>query len=126
MQRLLLDTHALIWWFTDSAKLNPQAREAIADSANEVFVSAISGLEIAIKCAQGRLKVPNNLDALITDAGFTHLPVTFSHGEQAGYLPLYHRDPFDRVLVSQAQAEGLTLVTRDAQIMQYDVCILEA
>ena len=77
MQLLLLDTHALIWWFTDSEMLKRYAYEAIANSDNEVFVSAISGLEIAIKCSLGKLKVPNNLGAMVEEAGFTHLPVTF-------------------------------------------------
>ena len=126
MQRILLDTHTLIWWFTDSAKLKRYAFEAIANSDNEVFVSAISGLEIAIKNSLGKLKVPNNLGTMVEEAGFTHLPVTFFHGEQAGHLPLYHRDPFDRILIAQAQAEKLTLITRDAHVMQYDVCIIEA
>ncbi len=126
MQRLLLDTHALIWWFAESEKLKRYPYEAIANSENEIFVSAISGLEIAIKSSLGKLKVPNSLGALVEEAGFTHLPVTFFHGEQAGHLPVYHRDPFDRILVAQAQVEKLILITRDSQIMQYDVSIIEA
>ena len=126
MQRLLLDTHALVWWSSDVPQLNSLAHDEIADPRNEVFVSAITGWEIAVKRAQGRISAPDNLGTVIEDRGFTHLPLTFRYAEQAGSLPMHHRDPFDRFLVAQAQIEGLVLVTRDARIRLYDVPTLAA
>lgn len=121
MQRLLLDTHALLWWLSDDRRLGPEARNLIADPGNTVFVSAASGWEIGIKRAAGKLHAPPDLDAEIERNGFTHLPVTFFHGEQAGALPRHHRDPFDRMLIAQAQAEGLVLVTADEDFRPYGI-----
>ena len=121
MQRSLLDTHVFLWWLSDDPQLGKPAREAIMDERNEVYVSAVSGLEIAIKRAVGKLEAPDNLDAMVEEMGFLHLPITFFHGEQAGSLPPHHRDPFDRMLVAQAQAEGLTIVTGDVHIPLYGV-----
>ncbi|MGB5450618.1 MAG: type II toxin-antitoxin system VapC family toxin [Sedimenticolaceae bacterium] len=126
MQRLLLDTHAFLWWLADAPELGNSARKAIADERNEVFVSAATGWEVAIKRAAGKLQAPDNLDAMVEESGFSHLPVTFFHGEQAGALPMHHRDPFDRMLVAQAQAEGLVIVTRDLYIQRYGVRTLTA
>ena len=124
--RLLLDTHTFLWWLTDVAKLPDATRSAIADPGNHVFVSAVTGWEIAVKKAKGKLTAPENLSAMIEKKGFQHLHVTFHHAEQAGRLPLHHRDPFDRFLIAQAQAEGLTLVTRDARIRRYGIHTLTA
>lgn len=126
MQRLLLDTHVFLWWLADSPDLAPNAAEAIADARNEVFVSAATGWEIANKRAAGKLSAPDNLDALVEESGFSPLPMTFFHGEQAGALPIHHKDPFDRMLVAQAQAEGLVIVTRDPQISRYGIRTLAA
>ncbi len=126
MQRLLLDTHAFLWWLADAPELGDSARKAIADERNEVFVSAATGWEVAIKRAAGKLQAPDNLDAMVEESGFSHLPVTFFHGEQAGALPMHHRDPFDRMLIAQAQAEGLVIVTRDPYIQRYGVRTLAA
>ena len=126
MQRLLLDTHAFLWWLVDEPRLGEEARARIAEPANAVFVSAATGWEIGIKKALGKLQAPDDLDALVEAEGFTHLPITFFHGEQAGALPDHHRDPFDRMLVAQAQAEGLVLVTRDPQIRAYGIRTLDA
>ena len=126
MQRLLLDTHAFVWWVTDVSKLAEGARAAIADPRNEVFVSAITGWEVAVRRAKGRMTAPDNLSAMVDEKGFTHLPLTFHHAEQAGNLPMHHRDPFDRFLIAQAQAEGLVLVTRDARIPLYGVRTMSA
>ena len=91
--------------------------------ANPVFISAASGWEIAIKRQLGKLSAPDNLDAAVEAEGFAHLPITFFHGEQAGLLPGHHRDPFDRMLVAQAQAqaEGLVIVTADPKIGLYGI-----
>lgn len=119
--RLLLDTHAFLWWLSDWDHLDGDAVAAIADPANEVFVSAVSGWEIGVKRAKGRLTAPDNLASMVEDGRFRHLHLTFHHAERAAKLPMHHRDPFDRMLVAQAQAEGLVLVTRDARIHRYDV-----
>lgn len=125
MSRLLLDTRTLLWWLSDVERLSEETHATIADPHNDVFVSAITGWEIAVKRAKGRLVAPDNLSVLVEEKGFTHLPLTFQHAEQAGRLPLHHRDPFDRFLIAQARAEGLILVTRDGHIRQYDVPIME-
>ena len=124
--RLLLDTHALLWWLSDWDEIAATTRDAIADPENEVFVSAVSGWEIAIKKDRGRLVAPDNLSAVVEKKHFEHLPLSFEHSERAAALPPHHRDPFDRMLVAQAQAEGLVLVTRDARIPLYDVPIMPA
>ena len=126
MRRLLLDTHVFLWWLADHPRLGPQARAAIQDPVNPVFVSAVTGWEIAIKRRLGKLTAPDGLDAAVTDEGFSHLPISFFHGEQAGLLPDHHRDPFDRMLVAQAQAEGLVIVTSDPQIASYGIRTLPA
>ena len=121
MQRLLLDTHTLLWAIQDDPQLNAEARLAISDRSNEVYVSSASVWEISIKRAQGRLEAPDNLAATIAQTEFAELVVNHIHAELAGNLPLHHRDPFDRMLVAQAQTEDLILVTRDPHIMRYDV-----
>ncbi len=126
MARLLLDTHVLLWSLAELPKLRDRARVAIEDADNDVFVSAITAWEISVKQAKGRMVAPDNLSAIVDEKGFTHLPLTFHHAEQAGRLPMHHRDPFDRFLVAQAQAEGLVLVTRDARIPLYGIRTMAA
>lgn len=124
--RLLLDTHTFLWSLSDVPRLAAPARAAIADPGNDIFVSAVTGWEIAVKRMKGSLTAPDNLSTKIEEKGFRHLPLTFHHAEQAGNLPMHHRDPFDRFLVAQAQAEGLTLVTRDAHIRRYGIPTMTA
>ena len=126
MQRLLLDTHTLLWAIEDNPGLNADARSAIVDPLNDVFVSAASVWEIAIKRSLGRLEAPDNLGEEVRKAGFIELPVTIRHGELAARLPPHHGDPFDRMLVAQAPAEGLVLVTRDRVLGQSAVPTLTA
>ena len=128
MMRLLLDTHALLWTFDDPAQLHGQVLDAIADERNDVFVSAASAWEIAIKRALGKLAAPVDIEAGVGRQGFSTLNVTFRHTQVAGALPRHHADPFDRMLIAQAQAqsESLTLVTRDAHIGMYAVETLAA
>ena len=126
MSQLLLDTHALLWWLSDDATLVESARVEIATPRNDIFVSAATGWEISAKRATGRLAAPDNLAALIREEGFIDLPLTFHHAEQAGCLPMHHRDPIDRMLIAQAQAEGLIIVTRDANIPLYGVRTIAA
>lgn len=124
--RLLLDTHIFLWWLSDWERISEPARAAIADPGNEVFVSAVSGWEIGIKKAKGRLVAPDDLAAVVDEKRFEHLPLTFAHAERAAALPSHHRDPFDRMLIAQAQAEGLVLVTRDSRIADYEVATMRA
>ena len=124
--RLLLDTHALLWWIQDDPTLDARAREAINDPNNEVFVSAASIWEISIKSSRGRLEAPDDLDIQIDRARFVRLLINFEHAESVGGLPPYHRDPFDRMLVAQAQVEDLVLVTRDRDMRRYGVEVMGA
>ncbi|MFL5494380.1 MAG: type II toxin-antitoxin system VapC family toxin [Gemmatimonadales bacterium] len=122
--RLLLDTHVLIWW-DEGRRLAPEARRAIRD-AEEVFVSAATAWEIAIKVALGRLRPSRSVQEAAADSGFMELPVTFRHASRVGTLAPHHRDPFDRLLVAQADVEGLTVVTRDPAFEPYGVEVLRA
>ena len=121
--RLLLDTHVFLWWQLDDPRLNATARDAIAN-AKQVFVSAASTWEAAIKAGLGKLSLPQTIMAGVAASGFDELPICFAHAEGVAALPLYDRDPFDRLLVSQAQLEGLTLVTHNAALRPYTVDIL--
>jgi PIN domain nuclease of toxin-antitoxin system len=121
---LLLDTHALLWSVGDTDRLSSVAREVLRAGAVPAYVSAASIWEIAIKRASGKLKAPNDLLDRVKEARFMELGITFTHALLAGALPPHHRDPFDRMLVAQAQSEGLTLVTNDPRIAAYDVPVL--
>jgi PIN domain nuclease of toxin-antitoxin system len=123
--RLLLDTHALLWWLADEG-LSTQARDAIADPATVVVVSAVSAWEISIKKALGKLAAPDDLEYQVQAGGFLPLPISIAHGIAAGELARHHEDPFDRMLIAQARAEGLTIVTRDKRFGDYDVALLPA
>jgi len=124
--RLLLDTHVLLWTLEDPSKLRVAAREAIKDWENQVLVSAASVWELAIKAAAGRLKPPESLESGLENQGFAPLAISVAHALAAGALPRHHGDPFDRMLVAQAQLEGLTIVTRDPDIPRYGVATLTA
>jgi len=126
MKRLLLDTQALLWWLSDNASLGKKARITIEEPRNEVFVSAASSWEISIKKNIGKLMAPDDIDSIVEDEGFIKLPISLYHGEQAGQLPNIHKDPFDRMLIAQAQAEGLILVTSDGYISEYKVKVMNA
>ncbi len=126
MRRLLLDTHALLWWLADDPRLGPCARDLIAEGRNEVYVSAASAWEVSIKRALGKLEAPDELGSVLEEEGFEPLPISFFHAERVGALPPIHRDPFDRILVCQAQAEGLEIVTADETIPRYGVKVVDA
>jgi len=121
--RLLLDTHVVLWWLVDDPTL-PEEFKAVLDHERDVYVSAATTWEVAIKQAAGKLKSTDDLPERIRNGGFRELPISFEHTVVAGRLPLLHRDPFDRMLVAQARCEGLTLATRNAQIQRYEVDLL--
>ena len=127
---LLLDSQALLWWREGSRKLGPRARAAISQDAFGVLVSAASAWELAIKSATGKLTLREPLDrwlpAALDGSGFETLPVTLAHALAVASLPFHHADPFDRLLIAQAQLEKLTIVTADSVFEDYDVKLLDA
>lgn len=124
--RLLLDTHVVLWALADDSRIGSEARRAIEDTRNSVFVSAASAWEIAVKRALGKLEAPSDLIAWIERSAFNGLSIAIEHALASAELPPRHRDPFDRLLVAQSRLESLTLVTGDAQIARYDVATLDA
>lgn len=121
--RVLLDTHAFLWWIADSGRLSGTARRLIADETNDIAVSAASAWEIATKHRIGRLPggeaVALDVAGRISDQGFSELPISVSDGERAGRLPGPHRDPFDRMLAAQALARGLPIISIDGVFDRY-------
>lgn len=122
--RLLLDTHVVLWQLSGSRTLGPTAEAAIA-SASELRFSVVSFAEIGVKVAVGKLRVPEGLEDHVARSGLRVLGLTAAHGLGVAALPLHHRDPFDRLLIAQASSEGLTLVTADERIPEYDVATLD-
>lgn len=121
---LLLDSHTLLWW-SENQKLSTDAAAAIADPDNLAYVSAASIWEISIKQAQGKLKIDEAIYEICSE-DFEPLPITHADARLAGSLPYHHRDPFDRMLVAQALARDLVLVTRDSRMGPYGVNLLTA
>ncbi|MDX9767776.1 MAG: type II toxin-antitoxin system VapC family toxin [Ectothiorhodospiraceae bacterium] len=126
MKRVLLDTHAFLWWLADDPSLGAVARAVIADGRNEIYLSAASVWEISIKQALGKLEAPDDLEKVAENENFIRLPISLFHAESAGKLPPLHNDPFDRMLVAQAQAEGLSIMTADEHIPRYGVRTVSA
>ena len=126
MRRLLLDTHAFIWWVSGNESLGQVARGLVADVDNQIYVSAATVWEMSIKQQLGKLKAPADLESVVERSGFSPLPIGLFHAQQAGSLPTHHRDPFDRMLIAQAQAEGLTIVTQDSAFPAYGVRLINA
>jgi len=123
--RLLLDTHALIWFTEDSSALSAAAREAFADNTHEVILSVASIWELAIKVSLGKLKMSMRLDASferrLERAGMRMMPIEYPHAARVATLPWHHRDPFDRLLVAQAMVEGMALLSHDEQLDAYGI-----
>lgn len=124
--RLLLDTHTLVWAITEPERVAPEALALIESSENEVFVSVVSPWELAIKLSRRRIELPQIFYETLRDGQFSLLPVTIRHTEVIPALPHHHRDPFDRMLIAQAQVEDLTLVTSDREIRRYPVSLFPA
>lgn len=127
--KVLLDTHVFLWWVSDRGRnLTPTARQVIEDPTNEVYVSAVTGIEVASKAARGRLELPGPAEAYVPDRlarhGFAILAIDMPHALRAGGLPQLHRDPWDRLLVAQAQLESMPIVTADPIVGQYDVDVI--
>jgi len=122
---LLLDSHALLWALHDPARMRPEAVDAIRDPGRAVFFSAASAWELELKAAKGKLALPDGWLVAAADTGFLHLPVTAAEAQASARLPWHHSDPFDRVLVAQAQAHGLMIATRDPLIAPYGVPVLD-
>jgi PIN domain nuclease of toxin-antitoxin system len=128
--RLLLDTHVWLWWQMLPDRLAAHARDTIASSDSEVFLSAVSAWEMAIKIAAGKLQLPRPMNEMIPESllrdDFRSLALQPHHCFELARLPMLHRDPFDRMLVAQARVDKLTLVTVDRQLQRYDVALLLA
>lgn len=126
--RYLLDTHTFLWWNMDDAQLSSMAKELIADGNNEIFLSAATAWEIAIKTARGRLTLPEDPTRYVSNRmnlhGFQALPVQVHHAVQVYKLPQHHADPFDRLLIAQSQIESLPLISADADIRKYGVEVI--
>ena len=124
--RVLLDTHAAIWWFNDPGVLDIQARALLEDPETTAFLSAASVWEAATKAASGRLKFPTPLPEAAQRTGVLELAIGWGHAQRAAELPPIHRDPFDRFLVAQAMVENLVLMTRDTVLTRYPVATMPA
>jgi len=126
--KVLLDTHAFLWWITDAPKLSSRAREIIGDGNNELFLSAASGWEIGIKVQLGRLELPKAPDSFIPEQlqinAIKSLPIQMTHGLHVAMLPSYHRDPFDRMLIAQAELENLPILSGDPAIARYGIEVI--
>lgn len=126
--KYLLDTHTFLWWNMDDAQLSNLAKELIADGNNEIFLSAATAWEIAIKTARGRLTLPEDPTRYVSNRmslhGFQALPVQINHAVQVYKLPMHHTDPFDRLLIAQSQIESMSLISVDADIRRYEVEII--
>ena len=121
---LLLDTHVLLWWFTSDARLSSAARDALAETNNIAYVSAVVAWELAIKTRSGKLEaqaILSDFHGLLLQRGFRRLAISTAHALRAGQLPLHHRDPFDRMLVAQAQAHAFSVVSADSMFDRYGI-----
>lgn len=126
MKHLILDTHVVLWAFSQPDRLSASVRRDITDPRNVVMVSAATIWEVEIKRALGKLRAPDGLHALCVERGFDPLDISFEHAVAAGSLPALHADPFDRMLIGQAIVEGAHIVTADAVFDRYDVEVVPA
>src|SRR5437016_3474284 len=122
--RLLIDSHTLVWWFESLPALSLPARNAIADPSNEVLVSAVALWELMIKVSTGKLSLPADIETMVIGEGFAVLPISFVHLRGIPALPRVHRDPFDRMMIAQALAEGIPIATSDRVFASYGAQII--
>ncbi len=122
--KLLLDTHAALWWLADDKRLGQDATRYLNDDSNRVLLSAVVVWEVAIKRSLGKLQAPVDLASTLIAAGVQPLPITLDHAAAVEVLPWHHRDPFDRMLVVQALAENATIVSQDARLQEYGVPLI--
>jgi len=126
--KVLLDTHTFLWWITDDDRLSSTAREIITNGDNELFLSAATGWEISIKAQLGRIKLPKEPHSFIAEQlrlnSIQSLPIHMSHALHIYSLPNHHRDPFDRMIIAQAQLEDLPILTMDSQIARYQIKVI--
>ncbi len=126
--RVLLDTHAFIWWVTNNSQLSDAARACIADSDNNVFLSTASAWEVVIKVNIGKLVLPeppkSYIPSRLASNQFESLPIQTNHVLQVTALPNHHRDPFDRILIAQSQVEQMPILTADYLIVQYSINVI--
>jgi PIN domain nuclease of toxin-antitoxin system len=125
VKRLLLDTEALIWWDANDPRLGGNARALIQEAA-EVYVSAASAWEIAIKTALGKLRTKRRPSQAVAEGGFRELPIAFEHAEAVGELQMHHNDPFDRLILAVASVEAFTIVTNDLKFEHYGLPLIDA
>lgn len=124
--KVLLDTHILLWWLVDTHQIKKEAREIISLVENPVYVSAASFWELAIKKSLGKIDIPDDLHSIMHSEHFLELPITPLHAWATKDLPLHHRDPFDRILIAQAQTEKIPILTRDSIFSKYNVHLIHA
>ena len=119
--KLLLDTHAALWWLTEDERLGEATADRLTDETNQILLSAAVVWEVAIRRSLGKLETPEDFGPTLIDAGAQPLPVSLDHAAAVEQLPWHHRDPFDRILVAQATIEGAALVSQDAALQPYGV-----
>lgn len=122
--KLLLDTHAALWWLADDERIGDDGVRHLTDDSNQVLISAVVVWEVAIKRSLGKLKAPEAVGPTLVEAGAQPLPVTIEHAAAVERLPWVHRDPFDRLLVAQALTEDAAVVSRDERLSRYGVAIV--
>ncbi len=122
---LLLDSHIVLWWLNDDVRLGPTTRRAITE-ATAALVSVACAWELGIKQARGKLALPDQFAELVVEQGFTWLPIKLAHVNKVNDLPDHHGDPFDRIMIAQAQIDGLRIVTVDRRFGDYDISRLDA
>ena len=122
--RFLIDSHALVWWFEAAPALSVPACAAIGDPANDVLISTAALWELTIKSSSGKLALPAHIETMVVGEGFSILSVSLAHLRRLGALPRHHRDPFDRMMIAQALAEGIPIATGDRAFAAYGVQIV--
>ncbi len=124
--RYLIDTHVLIWWMEGSNRLSENAYSLINDPTSQIFVSVASVWEIVVKKAKKKLHLSQNIERSIKSRGLSMLSIELAHVLETGRLPLYHNDPFDRILIAQARVENSILITSDPKIWKYNLKLIKA